>query len=73
MRRANPFEGLVAELAGDEPLLLREAVDEMRRRDEIGFGTQSEAAAAYRPEPGCPGCGARGAWWDGPNATGVPR
>lgn len=47
-------------------LLLREAVDERRCRDEVGVGTFVEAAAAYRPDPGCPDCGAGGA----PGGTG---
>ena len=59
MGRANPFGELVAGLTADEFLLLRVAVDERRRRDEVGVGTLAEAAAAYRPDPGCPGRGAR--------------
>lgn len=73
MGRANPFRALVAGLTADEFLLLREAVDERRCRDEVGVGTLAEAAAAYRPDPKCPGCGARGAWRDGSTAAGVPR
>ena len=48
MGRANPFGVLVAVLAADEFLLLRETVDERRCRDEVGVGTLAEAAAAYR-------------------------
>lgn len=59
MGRANPFGELVAGLTADEFLLLRVAVDERRRRDEVGVGTLAEVAAAYRPDPGCPGRGAR--------------
>ena len=59
MGRANSFGKLVAGLTADEFLLLREAVDERRCRDEVGVGTLAEAAAACRPRPGCPG---RGAW-----------
>ncbi|WP_147357350.1 IS1 family transposase [Collinsella sp. AM15-2] len=73
MGRANPFRALVAGLAADEFMLLREAVDERRCRDEVGVGTLAEAAAPYRPDPKCPGFGARGAWRDGSTAAGVPR
>lgn len=73
MGRANPFRALVAGLSADEFLPLREAVDERRCRDEVGVGTLAEAAAAYRPDPGCPECGARGASRDGSIAAGVPR
>lgn len=59
MVRANPFRALVASLTADELLLLREAVDERRCRDEVGADTFSEAAATYRPDSGCPGCGTR--------------
>ena len=57
MGRANPFGALVAGLTADELPLLREAVDERRCSDEVGVGTLAEAAAAYRPDPGCPGRG----------------
>ena len=73
MGRANPFRALEAGLTADEFLLLGEAVDERRCREEVGVGTLAEAAEAYRPEPECPGCGARGAWRDGSTAAGVPR
>ena len=62
MGRANPFRALVAGLTADEFLLLREAVDKTRRREEVGVGTLAEAAAAYRPDPGCPECGSGGVW-----------
>lgn len=58
MGRANPFRALEAGLTADEFLLLGEAVDERRCRDEVGVGRLAEAADAYRPEPECPGCGA---------------
>ena len=51
MGRANPFGKLVTGLTADEFLLLREAVDERRCRDEVGVGTLAEAAAACRPRP----------------------
>lgn len=54
-------------------LLLREAVDERRCHEEVGVGKLAAAAAAYRPDPGCPGCGARGARREGSTAAGVPR
>ena len=73
MGRANPFGALVAGLTANELLLLREAVDERRCSDEVGVGTLAEAAAACRPDPGCPECGARGTWRDGSTAAGVPR
>ena len=59
MGRANPFRALVAGLTADEFLLLREAVDERRCREEVGEGTLTEAAEAYRPDPGCPGRGCK--------------
>lgn len=71
--KANPFRAFMAGLTADEFLLLREAVDERRCRDEVGVGTLAEAATAYRPDPECPGCGARGGWRDGSTAAGVPR
>lgn len=40
-------------LTADKFLLLREAVDERRCRDEVGVGTVAEAAEAYRLEPEC--------------------
>lgn len=55
MGRANPFRALEAGLTADEFLLLREAVDERRCRDEVSVGTLAEAAAAYRPDQKCPG------------------
>ena len=57
MGRANPFGALVAGLTVDEFLLLREAVDERRCREEDGVGTRPGSAAAYRPVPGRPECG----------------
>lgn len=71
--RANPFRALVAGLTADEFLLLREVVDKRRRREEVGVGTLAEAAAAYRPDPGCPECGAGGVWRNGSTAAGVSR
>lgn len=64
--RENPFRAFAAGLATNDLLPLREAVDERRCREEAGAGTLAEAAAAYRPDPKFPGCGARGAWRDGP-------
>lgn len=59
MGRANPFGAHAAGLTVDELLLLREAADERHRRDEVVVGTLAEATASYRPDPRCPGCGAR--------------
>ena len=73
MGRANPFEGLVASLPADEFLQLAEAVEERRCREEGGVGTLAEAAAAYRPSPGCPRCGAGAPQRDGSTCSGVPR
>ena len=73
MGSANPFRALVAGLTADELLLLREVVDERHRREEVGVGTLAEAAAAYRPDPGCPECGAGGVWRNGSTAAGVSR
>ena len=71
--KSEPLRGTRGGLTADEFLLLREVVDERRCRDEVGVGTFAEAAAAYRPDPKCPGCGARGAWRGGSTAAGVPR
>ena len=49
---------------------LREAVGERRCREEVGVDSFAEAAAAYGPDPKCPGCGA---WREGSTAAGVPR
>lgn len=65
MGSANPFGVLVAGLIADEFLLLRKTADVSRCCDK--------AAAAYRPDPKCPGCGARGAWREGSTVAGVPR
>ena len=73
MGRSNPFGALVAGLTADELLLLREAVNERRCREEVGVCTLAEAAATYRPETRCPGYGALGAWRDGSAAVGVSR
>lgn len=73
MGRANTFGALVAGHAADEFLPLREAVDERRSREEVGVGTLAEAAAAYRPDPGRPECGAEGVWRNGSTAAGVSR
>lgn len=73
MGRANTFGALVAGHAADEFLPLREAVDERRSREEVGVGTLTEAAAAYRPDPGRPECGAEGVWRNGSTAAGVSR
>lgn len=70
MGRVNPFRALVSCLAAEEFLLLRKAVDERHCREEVGVGTLAEAAAAYGPDPKCPGCGA---WRDGSTAAGFPR
>lgn len=51
MGRENPFGELVAVLTADEFLLLRKAVDERCRCDEVGVGKLSENAAAYLPDP----------------------
>ena len=70
MGRANPFRALVACLAAEEFLPLSEAVDERRCREEVGVDSLAEAAAAYGPDPKCPGCGA---WRDSFIAAGVPK
>lgn len=51
----------------------QEAVDERRSREEVGVGALAEAAAAYRPDPGHPECGAGGVWRNGSTAAGVSR
>lgn len=57
MGRANRFRAPVASLAADEFLLLREAVDERRCREEVGVDTLAEAAEV----PTGPSLCARGA------------
>ena len=71
--KSEPLQGAHGGLTADEFLLLREAVDERRCREEVGVSTLAEAAAAYRPDPGCSECGARGEWRDGLTPAGVPR
>lgn len=48
MERANRLRTLAAGLAADKFLLIREAVDERRCRDEVGLGTLAKSAAPYR-------------------------
>ena len=42
---------ILRDLAADEFLLLRKAVDERRCRDEVGVGKLAENAVAYLPDP----------------------
>ena len=70
--RESLFKALVACFTADQPPLLREAVDVRRYHDEVGLGTLTGAAAAYWPDPKCPGLGSRGVWRNGPTAAGVP-
>lgn len=51
---------LVVGFTTDEFLLLSEGVDERRFREKVDVRTLAEIAEAYRPEPECPRCGARG-------------
>ena len=60
--RGGPRRGRVPVVRGSRR---REALPRGGRR-----GHARRAAAAYRPDPKCPGCGARGAWRDGSTADG---
>lgn len=69
----NPFAGEVGGLCAEDFLLLERAVAERRCRESLGFGTLEELAVAFRPDPPCPACGARGAARDGRTAAGHAR
>lgn len=73
MTRENPFAGRVAALPTDDFELLCSAVAERRCREEIGVGTYAEAAAAFRADPPCPGCGEGRAFRDGVSGSGLQR
>lgn len=66
--RSTLFRALLAGLATEKFLLLREAIDERRCCVEDGVGTLAEAAAAYLPDPKCPVCGV----WRNGSTAGVP-
>ncbi len=73
MPSVNPFNKFVSSLSNDEFSLLLVAVQERKCREEIGFGTYSEAAALYRPSPQCPHCSAKDAFKDGWSSSGLQR
>ena len=60
----------VAAMADDGLTELAAAAGERRCRDGCGFSTHAEAAAPYRPDPTCPGCGAAGPSGDGRSESG---
>lgn len=72
MPRQSPFSARVSALGPEDFEQLARAVDERRCRELIGSGTLAEAAAAYRPDPRCPSCGAPGAR-DGRTGAGIQR
>jgi transposase-like protein len=53
--------------------LLSSAVHARECREAVGFGTFADAAGPCRPEPACPSCGAKGAWRDGHEESGLQR
>ena len=73
MAEENPLRRLVSELSDDDFAIISEAVAERRCREEIGFGTFAEAAALYRPAPGCPECGHPAPFKDGTGPSGLQR
>ena len=73
MGATNPYSGLVGGLSAGELELLRDAVEERRLREELGFGTLAEAAELYRPAPPRPSCGEPSPWGDGRAPSGVRR
>jgi len=73
MPEANPFAGLVASLSAEQLDLLSSAVKERQCRERYGFGSFAEAAALFRPDPGCPVCGDRSPFKDGLSQAGLQR
>lgn len=55
-RRENPYAGMVEGLTDAQLKELSFAVAARRCRDDVGFGTFDEAAAAWKPDPRCPWC-----------------
>lgn len=55
-RRENPYAGMVEGLTDAQFRELSSAVAARRCRDDVGFGTFDEAAAAWKPDPRCPWC-----------------
>ena len=73
MPKGNAFAELVAGLDSGDFALLSSAVHERECREAVGFGTFADAASLYRPQPACPSCGAKGAWRDGHEESGLQR
>jgi len=73
MPEANPFAELVKSLPERDFSLLASAVKEHQCRKRYGFGSFAEAAALFRPDPGCPVCEGGTAAKDGRSHTGPQR
>lgn len=73
MPKGNAFAEMVAGLDSGDFALLSSAVHERGCREAVGFGTFADAASLYRPQPACPSCGAKGAWRDGHEESGLQR
>lgn len=69
----NPYPGMVSSLDADAFDALCSAVAERKCRDLIGAGTLDEAAALWRPHPGCPSCGFPDCWQNGKTPAGRKR
>lgn len=69
----NPYAERVDEMPGDKFMLLERAVAARLCREHVGFGTFDEAAAAFRPRPGCPRCKSRDVVGDGRTPAGRRR
>lgn len=73
MPEGNAFAEMVAGLDSGGFALLSPAVHERECREAVGFGTFADAASLCRPQPACPSCGAKGAWRDGHEESGLQR
>ena len=73
MPKGNAFAEMVAGLDSGDFALLPSAVHERECREAVGFGTFADAASLCRPQPACPSCGAKGAWRDGHEESGLQR
>ena len=60
MSKPNPFAGEVDALSSADFVLLQQAVETRKCREEVGVGDYAAAAAKWRPEPSCPTCGSGG-------------
>ena len=73
MPKPNPFRGRVSSLSAEDFELLSSAVRERQCRERYGFGDFAEAAALFRPSPGCPQCGSDAPFRDGLSPSGLQR